>query len=412
MTSRETTDAADRGQAALVVVPARGGSQGVPLKNLQRVGGRSLVARAVATALAAGADVVVSTDHDGIADEARAAGATVVRRPDELSGPTASSESAVLDVLDVLAQDGRRPAVTVLLQCTSPFVDPDDLAAAIGRVASGEADVAFAVAPTHDFQWTLDGGEAAPVGHSALHRPRRQERAPHFRETGAFYVMRTAGLRETGRRFFGRLALQVVDPDGSLEIDEPADLELARLLAGRRDPRAVPLDVDALVTDFDGVHTDDHAWVDEDGHETVRVHRGDGWGMARLRERGVPVLVLSTERNPVVRARAAKLGVDVRHGVDDKVAALEQWLDARGLDRARVAYVGNDVNDLAAMARVGWPVAVADAHPDVRAAARLVLTRRGGDGAVREICDLLATRGRSSVEDAPTSASHVTTSTP
>jgi len=367
----------------LVVIPARGGSQGVPLKNLADVGGTSLVGRAVDSALAAPGvtRVVVSTDHAGIADEARRHGADVVERPADLSGATASSESAVLHALDALDE---RFAVTVLLQCTSPFVDPADLGASIARVLADEADVVVAVAPTHDFQWVLADGVVSPVGHTLEHRPRRQDRAPHFRETGAFYTMRTDGLRESGTRFFGRVALQPVDERTAVEIDEPADLEAARALAG---PATAELDVDALVTDFDGVHTDDHAYVDAAGVESVRVHRGDGMGVNLLRRAEVPLLILSTERNPVVRARADKLGVDVLHGIEDKAAALDEWIAVNRLDPDRVAYVGNDVNDLAAMARVGWPVAVADAHPRVRAAARLVLDRRGGDGAVREVCD-------------------------
>ena len=367
----------------LVVIPARGGSQGVPLKNLADVGGESLVGRAVDSALAAPGvtRVVVSTDHAGIADEARRHGADVVERPAELSGSTASSESAVLHALDALADEF---AVTVLLQCTSPFVDPADLGASVARVLADEADVVIAVAPTHDFQWVLTDGAVTPVGHTLDHRPRRQDRAPHFRETGAFYTMRTAGLREAGTRFFGRVALQAVDERTAMEIDEPADLERARALAG---PGNKELDVDALVTDFDGVHTDDHAYVDGAGVESVRVHRGDGMGVDLLRRAEVPLLILSTERNPVVRARADKLGVDVLHGIADKASALDEWIAVNRLDPERVAYVGNDVNDLGAMSRVGWPVAVADAHPRVRAAARLVLDRRGGDGAVREVCD-------------------------
>ena len=104
---------------------------------------------------------------------------------------------------------------------------------------------------------------------------------------------------------------------------------------------------------------------------------------------GIPLLILSTERDRVVAARGRKLGVETLHGVADKAAVLATWLAEHDLDAARVAYVGNDVNDLAAMATVGWPLAVADAHPAVRAAARHVLTSEGGNGAVREACDLV-----------------------
>ncbi len=381
----------------LVVVPARGGSVGVPLKNLRSVGGSPLVARAVGAALdAPSVDlVVVSTDHQQVAAAAQQAGARVVERPASISGGTASSESAVLHALDALAAEGIEPEVTVLLQATSPFIDGKDLDRAIVRVLAGEADVVLAAAPTHDFMWTVDavGRQAVAVGHDAAHRPRRQDREQHYRETGAFYVMRTAGLREVGHRFFGRVALEVVDPAAAIEIDTPSDLALARLLAASSPAlaraAARTLDVDAVVTDFDGVHTDDHATVSSQGLEGVRVHRGDGLGMAMLRRAGVPALILSTETDPVVRARAIKLGVDYRQGVQDKATALTEWLAERGIDPARTAYVGNDVNDLPALDLVGWPVAVADARPEVLAAARLVLERRGGDGAVRELADLV-----------------------
>jgi YrbI family 3-deoxy-D-manno-octulosonate 8-phosphate phosphatase len=403
----------DRG--ALVVIPARGGSAGIPLKNLQRVGGTTLVARAVRSALAAPSvtAVVVSTDHDEIAREATAHGAHVVRRPADIAGATASSESAVLHALDALRTEagdapGADPTVTVLLQATSPFVDPADLDAAVRRVASGERDVVVAVSPTHDFQWRLDDDVPTPVGHGTDHRPRRQDRAPHFRETGAFYAMRTAGLREAGSRFFGSVGLQPVAPEWSMEIDEPRDLWLARTLLGQPGTPGTPgspdepIDVDALVTDFDGVHTDDAASVSQDGTESVRVHRGDGLGVARLRRTGIPLLILSTETNPVVAARGRKLGVDVLHGVDDKAAALRDWCAVNRLDPGRVAYVGNDVNDLPALDLVGWPVAVADAHPEVAAAARVVLTRPGGHGAVREVCErILAAHPDAAARPAP-----------
>ncbi len=372
----------------LAVVPARGGSAGVPLKNLEKVGGTPLVARAVGACLRAKLvdEVVVSTDHEGIAGVAREAGARIVERPAGLSGATASSESAVTHALDHLADD---PEVVVLVQCTSAFIDPSDLDAAIAKVLDGEADVVFSGMETYEFVWT---GGGAGINHDPATRPRRQDREPHFRETGAFYVMRTAGLREHGHRFFGTVAVQAVPARHAVEVDTPDDLEIVRALAPFVD-EPLPIDVDAVVTDFDGVHTDDRAYVDSDGREMVAVSRSDGMGVALLRRSGVKLLVLSTEQNPVVAARARKLGVPVLQGLNAKQTALRDWLTIEGLDPERVAYVGNDLNDLGCMALVGWPIAVPDAHPRVRAAARVVLTRAGGAGAVRELCDrVLAAR--------------------
>jgi len=403
---------------ATAVIPARGGSQGLPGKNLARVGGIPLVARAVMAALAAEriGRVVVSTDDDGIAEAARAAGAEIVVRPRSLAGPTATSESAVLHALEQL-DAGSAPApagaaaeatgadvgdVTVLIQATSPFIDPADLDAAIDQVERGHRDAVFSASPTHVFLWREDAAAGAVgVNHDAAQRPRRQDREPEFAETGAFYAFRTEGFRAAGHRFFGRVGVQPVHPDHAVEIDDAADLERARALAPRvdaalaaagrgiADPRHPRIDVDALVTDFDGVHTDDTVMVDQLGRETVRVSRSDGHGVSRLRAAGVPVLILSAEENPVVGRRAEKLGVECAQGVAEKGAVLRDWAAARGIRLDRIAYLGNDRGDLPALAQVGWPIAVADAVPDVRAAARHVLERCGGDGAVRELADLI-----------------------
>ncbi|MEV4062301.1 N-acetylneuraminate synthase family protein [Nonomuraea dietziae] len=384
----------------LAVIPARGGSAGIPLKNLAQVGGVPLVARAVKAARRAELidQVVVSTDHAGIAQAAREAGATVVERPAELSGASASSESALLHALDALAVE---PEVVVLVQCTSAFIDPADLSEAVRKVLEGEADAVLSGVSNHAFLWTPEG---EGVNHDRSSRQMRQDRAPEFRETGAFYVMRTRGLREHGHRFFGDVTVQQVPARHAIEIDDPEDLEIVRALAPLVD-LPEPIDVDAVITDFDGVHTDDRAYVDSDGREMVLVSRSDGMGVSLLRRSGVKLLVMSTEHNPVVAARARKLGVPVLQGLAEKRTVLRDWLTIEGLDPARVAYVGNDVNDLGPMSLVGWPIAVPDAHPRVRAAARVVLTRQGGDGAVRELCErVLAARPELPEPTAPKAA--------
>lgn len=426
---------------AVAIIPARGGSQGLPGKNVARIGGVPLVARAVHAALAAEriARVIVTTDDDEIADVARGAGAEVVERPAELAGATASSESAVLHALGVLGgletpQAAPRPAgneaaprpadqsapaaVTVFIQATSPFIDPADLDAAIARVERGERDVVFAATPTHGFLWReraddVDGASAVGVNHDPSNRPRRQDRDPEFLETGAFYVFRTDGFVQAQHRFFGRIGIQQVHPDTAIEIDDAADLARARALAPRvdrrlagalaaaqarragavtawvADPRHPFVDVDAVVTDFDGVHTDDTAGLDELGRESVRVSRADGAGVARLRDAGIPVLILSAEANPVVSRRAEKLGVDCIQGLADKGSALREWAAARGIRLDRIAYLGNDRGDIPALDLVGWPMAVPDAAPDALERARHVLQRHGGHGAVRELAELV-----------------------
>ncbi|SOD84242.1 N-acylneuraminate cytidylyltransferase [Streptomyces sp. Ag109_G2-15] len=380
----------------LAVIPARGGSKGVPAKNLAPIGGVPLVARAVRECLATRlvTDVVVSTDDQAIAAAAREAGAEVVLRPAAIAGDTATSEAAVLHAMDAHeALHGAPVDVVLLVQCTSPFLVREDVDGVAGAVAEQGADTAVTVAPFHGFVWrhSDEAGEGGfGVNHDKSFRPRRQDRPQDFLETGAAYAMDAAGFRKHQHRFFGRTELVRTDPARVLEIDDPHDLARARALAPLFDadrPGSLPTydDIDAVVLDFDGTQTDDRVLIDSDGREFVSVHRGDGLGIAALRKSGLRMLILSSEQNPVVAARARKLKLPVLHGIDRKDLALKQWCEEQGIAPERVLYVGNDVNDLPCFALVGWPVAVASAHDVVRGAARAITTVPGGDGAIREI---------------------------
>lgn len=373
----------------VAVIPARGGSKGVSRKNLRRVGGVPLVARAIAAAQApASVDrVVVSTDDPEIAAVAQEWGAQVVERPSALADDAAGSESALLHALDVLNAGGVDVDILVFVQATSPFIDPADIDVAVELIRANEHDCVFSAAETYGFLWATAAGDAAGVNHDPHVRQRRQDREPHYLETGAFYVMDAAGFVAARHRFFGRVGLVEVAERTAIEIDTEDQLELARAISPLIHQSADIMHVAAVVTDFDGVHTDDTVVTDADGRESVRVSRSDGMGVARLRDAGIPVLILSSETDPVVSARARKLQVDVRQGVGDKVAALMEWVSAHGIPLSQVAYIGNDINDLGCLEVVGYPVAVPEAHPLVLAAARVIVSRAGGHGAVRELAD-------------------------
>ena len=150
------------------------------------------------------------------------------------------------------------------------------------------------------------------------------------------------------------------------------------------------LELKLVVFDFDGVFTDNSVYVFEDGREAVRCTRFDGIGLDRLRRTGVDLIVLSTETNAVVASRSRKLKLTCIHGSTDKLRDLQALLAERGIGMHEVGFVGNDVNDLTCLRRVGLPIIVDDAHPDIRNPDFSRSTRPGGHGAVREICDTLA----------------------
>ncbi|MFC2023761.1 cytidylyltransferase domain-containing protein [Chloroflexota bacterium] len=382
---------------SLAIIPARGGSRGIPRKNVRLLAGKPLIAHAIENGLEAGRvqRVIVSTDDLEIAGISRHFGAEVVLRPAEISGDAATSESALLHCLEHLRQaEGYEPDLIVFLQCTSPLTVPDDIDGTVKTLLDNEADSALAVTPFHYFLWRGDARRGAVgINHDRLVRFLRQQREPQFLETGAVYVMRTEGFKQAQHRFFGKTVLYTMPPERCLELDEPVDFIVAEALLQHRQQLAslqsLPDPISALVLDFDGVFTDNGVLVLEDGREAVFCNRSDGLGLAQLAHLNIPVLVLSSEVNAVVLARCDKLGLECLHGLEDKLAALSRWLQEHGLTAAHVVFVGNDVNDLGCLQAVGCGVAVSDAHPKVLAAAQIVLSRPGGRGAIRELCDLM-----------------------
>ena len=147
--------------------------------------------------------------------------------------------------------------------------------------------------------------------------------------------------------------------------------------------------VKLIAFDFDGVFTDNTVYVTQGGVESVRCWRSDGLGLSRLQSIGVHAFIISTEENPVVTARANKLKMPCKQGVEDKATAILQTCAELGVSPEHTMFVGNDINDIPAFKSVGLPVAVADAYPEVDPYVLLRTKKFGGLGAVREICDLV-----------------------
>lgn len=382
---------------AACIILARGGSKGVPGKNLRPVGGVSLIGRSVRAGRAAGSVMAtyVSTDDSAIAAEAARHGARIIDRPAALSGDTASSESGWLHALEQVRRDIPNLSRLVFLQCTSPFTTGEDIDACMAAMTAQGADCALSVIEDHSFLWGLDdNGFGRGVNHDETQqRKRRQDLPPSFRESGAIYCVDATAFERTGQRFCGKVAVSVVTHP-PLEIDTLQDIALCSQIAhsgGHVDISAARLGkVRAIVMDFDGVHTDNLVLTDQDGRETVRTSRGDGMGVALLRDTGRwKMMILSKERNPVVLKRAEKLKLEVYHAVDDKVSALDSWLADQGLGWADLLYVGNDVNDLEPMQKAGLSACPSDAHPHILGIADWILPQPGGRGALRCMSDAL-----------------------
>lgn len=403
------------GPRVLGLIPARGGSQSLPRKNIRLLAGRPLIAHSIEAGLASRTvgRVVVTTDDPEIAGIAKSHGADVpFLRPAELARDDTLDLPVFQHALAWFSDhEGWRPEIVVHLRPTSPLRRPEDIDRAVELLESApEADSVRSVAEPLENpykMWSVTGeGWLSPLVPSGLREPYnmpRQALPRAYWQTGAIDAIRRRTITSHGSMTGARILPLVVDALGVVDIDTESSLELVEWLiasgkaprarnrpderagqssSGRRRPRL-------LVLDFDGVMTDNRVWVNEAGEESVSFDRGDGLGIRLLASAGVEVIVLSTEENPVVAARCRKLAIRFLQGLADKAAALSSWLDQEGIDGAEVAYLGNDVNDLGCMAMVGLAIAVADAHHEVRRAAHLVLDRPGGFGAVREACDLI-----------------------
>ncbi len=218
----------------VAVIPARGGSKGIPGKNIKLFHGVPLLAHSIRAARAVGAidKVVVSTDDKGIAEVALNEQAAVVMRPDEISGDFSSSEDALLHVLEELAKnEGYRPDILVFLQCTSPLTASQDIGGAIEQLIKEDADSLFTATPFHYFLWEEnERGEAVGINHDQSGRVMRQERKSQFMENGAVYVMKVDGFLKHQHRFFGKVVMYVMPENRSMEIDEPVDFQIAEAM--------------------------------------------------------------------------------------------------------------------------------------------------------------------------------------
>ena len=400
-----------RSTIVLAIVPARGGSKSIPRKNLRPFAGHPLLAYSIAAGQQAATvnRVVVSTDDAEISRVARTYGAEVpFLRPAELAQDDTTDLPVFQHVLRELEQrEGFRPDIVVQLRPTSPVRPRDCVDRAVSLLRQHpEADSVRGVVPSGQnpykmWRLTLDGGMTpllpdVPEGYNL---PRQALPATYW-QTGHVDAIRASTIA-AGSMSGTAIRPLVLDPIYTVDIDTPSDWLRAEWLVEqtgidmvRPGParRPLPAVVRLVVLDFDGVLTDDRVWIDGEGTESVAADRSDGMGLARLRSAGIEAIVISSEVNPVVAARCRKLGLAWEQGVADKAAALQAALSARGVPAEQAIYLGNDVNDLPCFPLVACAVAVADAAAPVVQAADLILSRPGGRGAVRELCEILIRR--------------------
>ncbi len=397
----------------LALIPARGGSKGIPRKNIRSFAGYPLIAWSIAAAKRSSlvTRVIVSTDDEEIAAVAREWGAeTPFLRPAELAQDKTTDLPVFEHALKWLEEvEGYRPDIVIQLRPTSPIRPLTMVDDAIRILLDHpDADCVRGVVPAaqNPFKMWRFHGENKPLnpllqveGIAEPYNAPRQILPPAYWQTGHIDAIRISTITQKKSLTGAVVYPLLIDPKYTVDIDTPADWAKyealvysgLEMVSPGNPRRPIPENIKLIITDFDGVITDNHVITDQDGRESVLASRGDSMHIKTLREKGIEVMILSSEPNPVVLARAKKMGIEALHnlGMEHKDHAMLNVLEQKNLKAENVIYLGNDLNDLPCFEIAGWSVAVADAYPEVLRAADHVLTKNGGHGAVRELCELI-----------------------
>ena len=397
----------------LALIPARGGSKGIPRKNIRSFAGYPLIAWSIAAAKQSAlvTRIIVSTDDEEIAAVAREWGAeTPFLRPSEFAQDKTTDlpvfEHALKWLEDV---EGYRPDVVVQLRPTSP-IRPQTMVDDAIRILleHDDADCVRGVVPAgqNPFKMWRFNGEGKPLnpllevdGISEPYNAPRQILPPVYWQTGHIDAIRVSTIVNKKSLTGDVIYPLLIDPKYTVDIDTLSDWAKyealvnsgLEMVSAGKSRCTMPETIKMIICDFDGVVTDNLVITDQDGKESVTASRSDSMHIKTLREKGIEVMILSSEPNPVVMARAKKMGVEAMHGIglQDKGRVMREVLEQKNVKAEDVVYVGNDLNDLPCFEIAGWSVAVADAYPEVIRAADHVLTKTGGHGAIRELCELV-----------------------
>ncbi|CAG0962467.1 N-acylneuraminate/3-deoxy-D-glycero-D-galacto-nononate cytidylyltransferase [Anaerolineales bacterium] len=397
----------------LALIPARGGSKGIPRKNIRSFAGYPLIAWSIAAAKRSSlvTRIIVSTDDEEIASVAREWGAeTPFLRPAELAQDKTTDLPVFEHALKWLEEvEAYRPENVIQLRPTSP-IRPLTLVDDAVRVLleHDDADCVRGVVPAaqNPFKMWRFNGEGKPLkpllevtGIPEPYNAPRQILPPVYWQTGHIDAIRISTITKKKSLTGDVIYPLLIDPKYTVDIDNLSDwvkyealvYSGLEMVSPGNPRRPMPETIKLIVCDFDGVVTDNQVITDQNGKESVVASRSDSMHIKTLREKGIELMILSSEPNPVVMARAKKIGVEARHGIglQDKGRVMLQVLEQKKLKAENVIYVGNDLNDLPCFEIAGWSVAVADAYPEVIRAADHVLTKSGGHGAIRELCEIV-----------------------
>ena len=377
-------------------IPVRGGSKSIPLKNIKPFCGKPLVCWNI-EALENTSEVdeiIVATDSDEIENTVRSFNCKktkIYRRSAENACDTASTESVMLEYINAaqLPDDN----VFMLVQATSPLTTSADFQGGLKLYFDGGFDSILTCVRNYRFFWNEDG---TSKNYDYKNRPRRQNFNGMLMENGAFYINTVKNIKTSGNRLSGKIGIYEMPEYTAAEIDEPDDWIILENLMRRhilsKNKPSKP-EIKLFLSDVDGTLTDGGMYYSENGDELKKFNTRDGMGFQMLRERGIKTGIITSENMSLNKRRFEKLKVDFlvqgkRNG--GKLEAAREICATLGISLSEVAFIGDDVNDIELLSKVGLAACPADACDEVKNVPGIrVMTRKGGEGCVRDVVKLI-----------------------
>ncbi|WP_458627282.1 cytidylyltransferase domain-containing protein [Winogradskyella sp. PC D3.3] len=377
---------------AIGFIPIRKGSKGISNKNKKKMVGRPLFCWVLKEAIFSKLDeVYVFTDDASVVSFIEKEyhwtnKVHVILRGSKNADDSASTESAMIEFSKLIDY---KFDVLCLLQATSPLTVSKDINNCIDKIENELYDAALTVVNSHRFIWSSNG---EPINYNLFKRPRRQDFEGLLIENGAVYCTTKKAFIESNNRISGNIGTVEMCEESLTEIDSLKDWVIVeQLLIQRLKEKRAPKPITHFVLDVDGVFTKGTISYTADGEHTKTFDMRDGMGLEILRQESVKIMVMTSENSPLVAARMKKLNIeDVFLGVKDKYAFLADLREKRNLNLEEIAYIGDDVNDLANLCSVGWSFVPGNGTEHVKPFADVLLKSNSGEGAIREACEWIS----------------------
>lgn len=372
-------------------IPLRKGSKGIPGKNKKKLLGRPLFSWVLTEAIFSNLnEVYIFTDDDEIIEYITknyqwTNKVKPILRSSKNATDTASTESAMLEFSELIKHEYD---IFCLLQATSPLTRRTDINNALELLTKDGYDSGLSVVKTHRFIWSKEGKS---LNYNFSKRPRRQDFEGLLVENGAVYVTSKDSFINSGNRLNGNIGVLEMPEETLMEIDSETDWQIIeQLLISNFKIKKSSERTNHLVLDVDGVFTDGNIVYDKSGEFSKVFDMRDGMGLEILRQHNVNVMVMTSEDSEIVTQRMKKLKInDVFLGVKDKFSFLENILQQRKIAPQEVAYIGDDINDLSNMVRVGWSLCPSNATTSIKYHADIILNNESAKGAIREACEFI-----------------------